>query len=150
MPSYTRYSDISVEGTARTGGVYAVGAKGSEVVVINASGAVLSQSPLNASFSTASSAQTVYVIAPYAGNVVAAYCASDTANISAAYTVKAGSAGSTIASVTQSTAASVAGFVTAMTLGTVTVTAGQSISILRGVQGTTSASYVTVNIVRTS
>lgn len=131
---------------------YAVGAKNSEVTVIDGNGNVVSgsQDSVMAVFSTASSAQTVYAIAPFAGNVVAAYCVSDTANISAAYTVKAGSAGSTIASVTQSTAASVAGFVTTMTLGTVAVTAGQSISILRGVQGTTSASYVTINIQRTS
>lgn len=150
MPSYTRYADISVQGTAKTGGVYAVGAKGSEVVVVNAAGAVLAQSPLVASFLTSSAAQTIYVIAPYAGNVTAAYCAADTANISAAYTIKAGSAGNTIASVTQSTAASVAGFVTTMTLGTVAVTAGQSISVARGVQGTAATSAVTLTIVRTS
>lgn len=149
MASYTRFRDISVAGTG-SGGVYAVGAKGSETVVINSSGVVLAQENLQLSFATASSAQTVYVIAPCAGNVTAVYCASDAANISAAYTLKAGSAGSTIASVTQSTAASVAGFVSSMTLGTVTVTAGQSLSLLRGVQGTTSASYVTIALTRTS
>lgn len=152
MPSYTRFSDISVQGTAKTGGVFAVGKKGSEVIVIDVNGNVVSgaQTPVVAAFSNASSAQTVYVIAPYNGNVVAAYAAADTANISAQYTVKAGSAGNTIASVTQSTAASVAGFVTSMTLGTVAVTAGQSISVARGVQGTTAASAVTLTIVRTS
>lgn len=150
MASYTRFADISVQGVAKTGGVYAVGAKGSEVVVINSSGAVLSQSAQIVSFLTSSAAQTLYTIAPYNGNVVATYVASDTANISAAYTVKVGSAGNTIASVTQSTAASVAGFVTTMTLGTVAVTAGQSISVLRGVQGTASTSQVVINIVRTS
>lgn len=150
MASYTRFSDISVQGVAKTGGSYSVGAKGSEVVVINSAGAVLANSAVNAIFSTASSAQTVYVIAPYAGNVSAIYVTSDAASISAAYTVKQGSAGTTIATGTQTTAASVAGSVTTLTLGTVAVTAGQSISVARGVQGTTSASYVTLCVIRTS
>lgn len=151
MPSYTRFKDLSVAGTG-SGGVYAVGAKGSETVIITSAGSVVYgvQAPVVASFATSSAAQTVYVIAPYAGNIVSAYCASDTASISAAYTVKHGSAGNTAASVTQSTAASVAGFVTAMTLGTVAVTAGESLSVARGVQGTTSLSYVTIVIQRTS
>lgn len=149
MASYTRFRDISLTGTG-SGGVLAVGAKGSEVPVILGSGLVLSQEPLAVSFLTSSAAQTLYAISPINGNVVAAYAASDTANISAAYTVKAGSAGNTIASVTQSTAASVAGFVTAMTLGTVAVTVGQSISVLRGVQGTASTSQVVLLIARTS
>lgn len=147
MADWTRFRGID----ATTDG-FATGAKGSEVVVIDATGNVVSgvQVPVVASFLTSSAAQTLYVIAPVAGNVVAAYCASDTANISAAYTIKAGSAGSTIASVTQSTAASVAGFVSSMTLGTVAVTAGQSISVARGVQGTTGTSGVTIVIQRTS
>lgn len=147
MADWTRFNGID----ATTDG-FAVGAKGSETVVIDGSGNVVSGAlvPVVASFSTSSAAQTVYVIAPFAGNITAAYCAADTANISAAYTVKAGSAGSTAASVTQSTAASVAGFVTAMTLGTVAVTAGQSLSVARGVQGTTAAGYVTIVIKRTS
>jgi hypothetical protein len=37
-----------------------------------------------------------------------------------------------------------------MTLGTVTVTAGQSISVLRGTQGTTGSSVVTIVVQRTS
>lgn len=145
--SYTR-----IKGATSTTDGYYVGAKGSETKVIDGNGNVVIgvQSDVVASFATASSAQTVYVIAPFNGNIIAAYCAADTANISAAYTVKAGSAGATAASVTQSTAASVAGFVSSMTLGTVAVTAGQSLSILRGVQGTTAASYVTVVIQRTS
>lgn len=145
MANWTRFNGIS----ATTDG-FATGAVGSEVVAINGSGAVLAQAPVVVSFLTSSAAQTLYVIAPYAGNVTAAYCASDTANISAAYTIKAGSAGNTIASVTQSTAASVAGFVTTMTLGTVAVTAGQSISVARGVQGTAGTSGVTLVIARTS
>lgn len=158
MASYTRYRDISVQGTG-TNGSYAVGKKGSEVVVIAQAGTAVTVTgtvvvgetvTLAASFASSSAAQTVYVIAPCAGNITAAYCAADTANLSAAYTVKAGSAGNTAASVTQSTAASVAGFVTSMTLGTVAVTAGQSFSVARGVQGTTGASYVTIAIQRTS
>lgn len=147
MADWTRFKGID----SVTDG-YATGAKGSEVVVIDGSGNVVSgvQIPMVASFLTSSASQTLYVISPVAGNVTAAYCASDTANISAAYTIKAGSAGSTIASVTQSTAASVAGFVTAMTLGTVAVTAGQSISVARGVQGTAGTSGVTIVIQRTS
>lgn len=147
MTDYTRFKGIDAVSDG-----YAVGAKGSEVVVIDATGNVVSgtQNSLMAVFGTASAAQTVYTVVPFNGNITAAYVASDAANISAAYTVKAGSAGNTIASVTQSTAASVAGFVTAMTLGTVTVTAGQSVSLLRGVQGTTSGSYVTLVIQRTS
>lgn len=150
MPSYTRYKDLSV-GQGTVAGTYAVGGKGSEVTVINGT-AVYAQATLVASFASASTAQTVYVIAPYAGNVVAAYCATDTANISAAYTIKHGSAGTNIATGTQSTAASVAGFVTALTLSTAAVglTAGESISVARGVQGTTGASYVTVVIQRTA
>jgi len=129
-----------------------VGAKGTEAQVISGAGKVTSGAavPLVVSFLTSSAAQTLYAIAPFAGNVTAAYCAADTANISAAYTVKAGSAGDTIASVTQSTAASVAGFVTTMTLGTVAVTAGQSISVVRGTQGTAGTSAVTLVIERTS
>lgn len=145
MADWTRFRGIN----ATTDG-FAVGAVGSETTVINGSGVILGTTPLVASFLTSSAAQTVYVIAPFAGNVTAAYCAADTANISAAYTIKAGSAGNTIASVTQSTAASVAGFVTAMTLGTVAVTAGQSISVARGVQGTAGTSGVTIVIARTS
>lgn len=146
MSSYTRFRDISVQGTG-TGGVYAVGAKGSEVTVISGT-AVYAQSQVGAILASSSAAQTVYAIMPFAGNIVAVYCAADTANISAAYTVKHGSAGNTAASVTQSTAASVAGFVTSMTLGTVAVTAGESISVARGVQGTAAASYVSIVVQR--
>lgn len=131
---------------------YSVGSTNNEVLVIDATGNVVSgtQETQAVSFLTSSAAQTLYTVAPYAGNVTAVYVVSDTANISAAYTVKAGSAGNTIASVTQSTAASVAGFVTTMTLGTVAVTAGQSISVLRGVQGTASTSQVSLTIQRTA
>lgn len=145
MANWTRFNGIS----ATTDG-FATGAAGSEVVAINGSGAVLAQAAQVVSFLTSSAAQTLYTIAPYAGNVTAVYVTSDTANISAAYTVKAGSAGSTIASATQTTAASVAGSVTTMTLGTVAVTAGQSISVARGVQGTASTSQVSISITRTS
>lgn len=129
-----------------------VGSKGTEAQVISATGKVTAgvKVPVVATFLTSSAAQTLYVIAPVTGNVTAAYCASDTASISAAYAIKAGSAGDVIASVTQSTAASVAGFVTAMTLGTVAVTAGQSISVARGVQGTAGTSGVTIVIERTA
>lgn len=148
MPSYTRFSDISVQGTTKTGGAYAVGAKGSEVIVVNSSGAVLGQEAIVTNFLTSSAAQTLYVIAPCNGNVTAVYVACDTAAVTAAYTVKAGSAGNTIASGSNTT--TVAGTVTALTLGTVTVTAGQSISVARGVQGTAGTSAVTVVIQRTS
>lgn len=147
MANWTAFNGIA----ARVDG-FATGAKGSEVVVIDATGNVVTgvQAAQVISFLTSSAAQTLYTVAPFTGNVVAVYVASDTANISAAYTVKAGSAGNTIASVTQSTAASVAGFVTTMTLGTVAVTAGQSISVLRGVQGTASTSQVSITIQRTA
>lgn len=147
MADWTRFNGID----ATTDG-FAVGAKGSETVVINSTGNVISgvQAAVVVSFLTSSAAQTLYTVVPYNGNVTAVYVASDTANISAAYTVKAGSAGNTIASVTQSTAASVAGFVSTMTLGTVAVTAGQSVSVLRGVQGSASTSQVTIVIQRTS
>jgi hypothetical protein len=146
LMGYTHHDKIS-----GINGLY-VGPKGSETLVVNSAAQVVSgvQTPLVASFLTSSAAQTVYVIAPYAGNITAAYCAADTANISAAYSVKHGSAGSVAASVTQSTAASVAGFVTTMTLGTVAVTAGESISVARGVQGTAGTSAVTLVITRTS
>lgn len=129
---------------------YAVGKTGSEVLVIDANGNVVSgvQDAVVVAFSSSSAAQTNYVIAPVAGNVVAAYICSDTASIVGTYTVKAGSAGSTIASCTQTSG--VIGLVTTMTLGTVTVTAGQSISILKATQGTASSSVVTLVIQRTS
>lgn len=99
---------------------------------------------------SASTAQTVYCIAPVTGNVSAVYVANDTASRSAAFTVKVGSAGNTIASITTTTAASVAGNVETMTLGTVAVTAGQSISVLRGTQGTAGSSVVTIAITKTT
>lgn len=145
MADYTRFKGIDAVSDG-----YAVGAKGSEVVVIDATGNVVSgsQTPLVAAFLTSSAAQTVYVIAPYNGNVVAAYVACDTAAVTAAYTIKAGSAGNTIASGSNTT--TVAGVVTALTLGTVAVTAGQSISVARAVQGTVGTSAVTLVVTRTS
>lgn len=145
MANWTRFNGID----ATTDG-FAVGAKGSEVVVIDANGNVVSgaQAAITVGFLTSSAAQTLYTIAPYAGNVVAAYVTCDTAAVTAAYTIKAGSAGNTIASGSNTTV--VAGTVTTLTLGTVAVTAGQSISLLRGTQGTAATSAVTIVIVRTS
>jgi len=143
MPNYSRTRGALVASDG-----YYVGSKGTETAVIGSAGAVLAQTPLVAAFATASTAQTVYVIAPYAGNIVAAYVAADTASIAGTYTVKAGSAGSTLASGTQTSG--VAGLVSSLTLGTVTVTAGQSISCLRAAQGTAAASALTIVIARTS
>ncbi len=168
MASYTRYRDLSVQGTG-TNGSYAVGKKGSEVAVITSAGTVITVTAntivaaiatantfigetvsLVTSFTTASSAQSAYVIVPIAGNVAAVYVTPDTAARAAAYTVVHGSAGANIASGTNTT--SVAGVVTALTLsaGSVAVTAGESLLISRGVQGTTAGSYVTVQITRTA
>jgi hypothetical protein len=135
MPSYsrTRGAVVASEG-------FYVGSKGTETPAI--------VTPLIASFASASTAQTVYVIAPYAGNVSSAYVAADTASVAGTYTVKAGSAGNTIASGTSTTG--VAGLVSTLTLGTVAVTAGQSISCLRAASGTAGASVLTLNIARTS
>lgn len=127
-----------------------VGAKGTESKVISAAGEVMSRVALPVAIGSGSGAQTVYTIAPFAGTVKAVYVANDTAARSAAFTVAAGSAGDTIASITTSTAATVAGNVETMTLGTVTVTAGQSISVLRGTQGSTGSSVVTLVILRTA
>lgn len=143
MANWTRFKGINA-----TEDGFAVGAKGSETVVVNSSGAVLAQAPLTVSFASASSAQTVYGIVPYAGTVTAVYVANDTASVVNSYTIKAGSAGNTIASGTATSG--VAGLVSSLTLGTVTVTAGQSISFARATAGTTGSSTVTMVIVRTS
>lgn len=146
MPSYSRTKGAVVASQ----GFY-VGSKGTETAVISTAGVVVTdKSSIEVSLASASTAQTVYTIVPYAGTVTAVYVANDTAARSAAFTVKAGSAGDTIASITTSTAATVAGNVETMTLGTVTVTAGQSISVLRGTQGTAGSSVVTLVIQRTA
>lgn len=146
MPNYSR-----TKGAICASDGFYRGSKGSETLVISSAGFVANVAQtVVLTFLTSSAAQTLYSIMPVAGTVTAVYVASDTANISTDYTVKHGSAGSTLASVTQSTAASVAGFVTAMTLGTVAVTAGESISVARGVQGTAGTSTVTFVLTRTS
>ncbi len=181
MASYTRYRDLSVQGTG-TNGSYAVGKKGSEVAVITSAGTVVTVTTntivsvlatitnatitnanitsltagtvvgniatLVTSFATASSAQTTYVITPFAGNITAVYVTPDTAARAAAHSVTHGSAGDVAATGTNTT--SIAGVVTSLTLGTVACTAGESLSVLRGVQGTTGGSYVTIVISRTS
>ncbi len=146
MPNYSRTRGAIVASDG-----YYRGSKGSETLVISSAGFVVGVTqPVTVTFLTSSAAQTLYTIMPFAGTVTAVYVASDTANISAAYTVVHGSAGDTLASVTQSTAASVAGFVSSMTLGTVAGTAGESIAVGRGVQGTASTSTVTIVMTRTS
>lgn len=145
MANYTRFTGID----SVTDG-YAIGPKGSEVLVIDGNGNQVfgGQTVNTVGFLTASTAQTIYTISPVNGNVVAAYVACDTAAVTAAYTIKAGSAGNTIAS--GSNATTVAGTVTTLTLGTVAVTAGQSISVARGAQGTVGTSTLSLVIVRTS
>lgn len=127
------------KGLCATDDGYYVGKKNSETAL---------GTPYVVSFSSASTAQTVYVISPVAGVLTAGYLCADTASIVAVYTVKAGSAGVVMASATQTSG--VAGVVSTMTLGTVAVTAGMSISVARGVQGTTAASTVTLNILQTA
>lgn len=95
-----------------------------------------------------STAQTVYCTSPVTGIVAACYVNNHVAARGATYTVQLGSAGTVIATATVASTG-VAGSVTTMTLGTVAVTAGASIGILRGVQGTTGASTVTVVIYKT-
>ena len=101
-----------------------------------------------ASFLLDSTAQTVFVTSPVTGIVSAVYANTHLAARGSTYAVTVGSAGATIASATVASTG-VAGQVTTMTLGTVAVTAGGSIGIARGVQGTTGASTVTVVIIKT-
>lgn len=141
---YTHFDQVS--GIRGVG----IGAKGSETLVIDSTGNVVSgaQSAIQASFGTASTAQTVYSIVPYAGTVTAVYVCNDTASRAAVYTVTHGSAGNVLATGTNTTG--VAGLVSTLTLGTVTVTAGESLSVARGTQGSTGGGYVTIVIKRTS
>lgn len=169
MANYTRFNGLSatIDG-------YSVGAVGSEVAVItgtatttvtivanNATITSATVTSLNATnilsgvqtsidtfFTTASSAQANYVIAPFAGNITAVYVCSDTSARAAAYTVTHGSAGNVAATATNTSG--IAGLVTALTLGTVACTAGESLSVARGVQGSTGAGYVTIVLQRTS
>lgn len=102
------------------------------------------------SFQSLSSAQTGYVIVPFTGTVTSAYVANAVAARTAAYTVKIGSAGDTVASVTTSSATNaIAGQVTVMTLGTVAVTAGQSLSVARGTQGSVGEATVQIQVTKT-
>ena len=151
MPSYTRFRSAVV---AKDG--FYVGSKGSETVVIGSTGAIAStmlvnsgiKSPLVVSFASASTAQAVYTISPYAGTISAVYVCSETATQAAAYSCTHGSAGDVFASATATSGS--AGTVSSMTLGTVTVTAGESLACARAACGTTGVSTVTIVITRTA
>lgn len=95
-----------------------------------------------------SAAQTVYGTSPVTGVVALCYVNNHVASTGAVYTVQNGSAGVVIATATVASTG-VAGFVTTMSLGTVAVSAGGSIGVLRGAQGTAGASSVTVVIIKT-
>lgn len=103
---------------------------------------------LEMTFLLDSTAQTVYCTSPVTGVVAACYVNNHIAARGATYTVQNGSAGVVIATATVASTG-VAGSVTTMTLGTVAVTAGGSIGVLRGVQGTTGTSTVTIVIYKT-
>ena len=138
------------KGTVCASTGFAVGAKGTETMVVGSSGLVTygTKQSNNFSFASASTAQTVYSIIAYAGTIKAVYVCSDAATQAAGYTVNAGSAGDVLASVTATSGS--AGTVSTMTLGTVTVTAGQSISCTRAACGTTGAAIVSIVYDRTA
>lgn len=138
----------------------AAGGTGADLSTGTAGYAVISQgttpaftfSPIYCSLEVAflldSTAQTIYCTSPVTGIVAACYVNQHIAARGASYTVQNGSAGTAIASVSAASTG-VAGAVTSMTLGTVAVTAGGSIGVLRGVQGTTGASTVSIVVYKT-
>lgn len=137
--------------TGGTGADLSVGTAGYAVVSQGtATSFILSPiySTVIVSFLLDSTAQTVYAVSPVTGVVSACYVNNHVAARGATYTVQNGSAGVVIATATVASTG-VAGSVTTMTLGTVAITAGGSIGILRGVQGTTGAASVTVVIIKT-
>lgn len=145
MPSYSRTKGAIV---AKDG--FYVGSKGTETVVVNSAGNVVYGVgfPAAVSFANASTAQTLYTIAPVNGTVTAVYVCSDAAAQAAGYTIYHGSAGDVLASVTATSGS--AGTVSTMTLGTVAVTAGESLACVRAACGTTGSSVVMINIKQTS
>lgn len=135
-----------------TGTDLSVGTAGYAVVSTGTAGNMVLApiySSVEVTFLADSAAQTVYTVSPVTGILSAAYVNTHVAARAASFTATIGSAGSTIASVSTASTG-VAGQVTTMTLGTtVAVTAGGSIGIVRGVQGTVGASSVTLVIIKT-
>lgn len=137
---------------AASGGTGADLSAGTAGYAVVSAGTALAFAPLyhtvDVTFLSDSTAQTVYTVSPITGNVSVGYINTHVAARAAAYTATVGSAGNVIASFTTASTG-VAGQVTTMTLGTVAVTAGGSIGVTRGVQGTAGASSVTLVIIKT-
>lgn len=147
---YELISQIPIS-SGGTGADLSVGTSG-YAVVSQGTASAFALSPLYQTITTTflldSAAQTIYCTSPVTGVVSACYVNTHVAARGASFTVQNGSAGVVIATAAVASTG-VAGQVTTMTLGTVAITAGGSIGVLRGVQGTTGAATVTIVIIKT-
>ena len=98
-------------------------------------------------FSSSSAAETQYAYVPFDATIESISYIAGTASRVATYAVLIGSAGTTIVTSASNTTA-VAGTVEALTLASATVASGDSLSVARGVQGTTGISQVAITMAR--
>lgn len=98
-------------------------------------------------FASASAAETVYTYVPFDATITNVTYVAGTASRVAAYTVKIGSAGTTLVNGVSNTTAA-AGTTEDLTLSASSVSAGDSLSVARGVQGTTGVSQVAIVLQR--
>ena len=100
-------------------------------------------------FGSASAAESVYVPAPFNGNIINAQVVVVTSARVAAYTVRQGSAG-TVSVASQSNTTGVAGSKSSLTIASAAVTTASGLLFTRGAQGSTGVTTLSLTIQRTA
>ena len=133
---YTHFDKVSGEN-----GVFK-GAKGSEVEISSKNEVLLF------SFLDSSAAQTMYNVVPYAANIVDCYTVSLNTVTTSSVVCKVGSAGTTLVTAAHASPGTI-GVAQTSSITSAAVTVGSTISAVRGVTGSTGASYVALVLTKT-
>ena len=115
---------------------------------VNAAVFVGEVATIHHTFGSASTAETVYMPAPFNGDIIKAYVAVVTSARVAAYTVQQGSAGTVNVS-SEANTTGVAGSLSDLTVDTAAITTASGIKFLRGTRGSTGITILSLVVRRT-